>query len=276
MKELEDDIGEHSGSSTAALVQLLRDQQQQQQEQQQLFMQMLEDQRRELARSREEAEQKKKEEPDRGTPRLPKPTLQRLEASDDIEHFLATFERIAVQQKWPEDIWATQLAGLLTGKAMAAFASMPSKEASSYEEVKKAVLARYDVSDETHRLRFRQDRKQAGESYKNWSDCLRDHFKRWTKAKPGVTIEELMMIDQFLHFVPEELAVWLMERKPQTLKKVAELADEYTLVVRSRSSLHKVPTGGHPAEKDKSDNEKGSKDPSRNRNNARGQQCYPV
>ena len=273
LKELEDDIGEHSGSSTAALIQLLRDQQQQQQEQQQLFMQMLEDQRRELARSREEAEQKKKEEPDRGTPRLPKQTLQRLEASDDIEHFLATFERIAVQQKWPEDIWATQLAGLLMGKAMAAFASMPSKEASSYEEIKKAVLARYDVSDETHRLRFRQDRKQAGESYKNWSDRLRDHFKRWTKAKPGVTIEELMMIDQFLQFVPEELAVWLMERKPQTLEKVAELADEYTLV-RSRSSLHKVPTGGHPAEKDKSDNEKGSKDPSRNRNNARGQQCY--
>ena len=51
--------------------------------------------------------------------KLPKPTLQKLDAKEDIEHFLATFERIAQQQKWPKAVWATQLAGLLTGKAMA-------------------------------------------------------------------------------------------------------------------------------------------------------------
>jgi len=37
-----------------------------------------------------------------------------------VEHFLATFERIATQQKWPKEVWATQVAGLLSGKAMAA------------------------------------------------------------------------------------------------------------------------------------------------------------
>lgn len=153
---------------------------------------------------------------------------------------------------------------------------MPSEDANSYEEVKKAVLARYDVSAETHRLRFRQDRKQVGESYKNWSDRLRDHFKRWIKAKAGIPVEELMMIDQFLHCVPEELAVWLMERKPKTLKEIAELADEYTLV-RSRSNSRKAPTsaGGQPIEKDKPDAEKGSRDlPRSSRNNTRGLQCY--
>ena len=158
LKELEGDIAENSASSssTAALIQLLWDQQQQQQEQQQLFMQMLEDQKRELARNREEAETKKKEESSQGVTRLPKPTLQGLEANEGIEHFLATFERIAVQQKWPEDIWATQLAGLLNGTAMAAYASMPTEDACSYKEVKKAVLARYDVSDETHRESWEQ------------------------------------------------------------------------------------------------------------------------
>ena len=44
--------------------------------------------------------------------RLPKPTLQKLGPDDDIEHFLATFERIAKQQGWPEEVWVTQLAGL--------------------------------------------------------------------------------------------------------------------------------------------------------------------
>ena len=58
--------------------------------------------------------------------KLPKPTLQKLGDQDDIEHFMATFERIAKQQDWPKKVWATQLAGLLTGKAMAAYAALES------------------------------------------------------------------------------------------------------------------------------------------------------
>ena len=36
--------------------------------------------------------------------KLPKPTLQKLTQTDNVGHFLATFERIAVQQKWPKDV----------------------------------------------------------------------------------------------------------------------------------------------------------------------------
>ena len=38
---------------------------------------------------------------------LPKLTLQKLGADDDIEHFLTTFERIVKQQGWPTEIWPT-------------------------------------------------------------------------------------------------------------------------------------------------------------------------
>ena len=115
--------------------------------------------------------------------RLPKLTLQKLGPDDDIEHFLATFERIAKQQGWSEEIWATQLAGLLTGKAMAAYASLNSESAVSYKDVKKAILHRYDVNEEAHRRRFRSDRKKPEESYKNWGDRLFDHFTRWTNEQ---------------------------------------------------------------------------------------------
>ena len=83
----------------------------------------------------------------------------RLTEEDDIEHYLTTFERVAKQQKWPKEVWATQLAGLLTGKAMAACAALEVKSTGSYDMVKQAVLRRYDVNEETHRLRFRQDKK---------------------------------------------------------------------------------------------------------------------
>ena len=68
---------------------------------------------------------------------LPKLTLQKLRLDNDIEHFLVTFERIVKQQEWPAEIWATQLAGFLTGKAMAAYASLNSDAAASYDNVKK-------------------------------------------------------------------------------------------------------------------------------------------
>ena len=56
-----------------------------------------------------------------GRVKPPRPTLQKLSSSDDIESYLDMFERVARQQGWPENIWATQLAGLLSGEALDAF-----------------------------------------------------------------------------------------------------------------------------------------------------------
>ena len=72
--------------------------------------------------------------------KLPKPTLQKLMPTDNAEHFLATFERIAVQQKWPKEVWETQVAGLLSGKMMAAYAALTPEDASLYDKVKEAIL----------------------------------------------------------------------------------------------------------------------------------------
>ena len=47
------------------------------------------------------------------------PNLLKLNESDDVEHFLTTFVRIATANKWPEDISTLKLALLLSGKAQA-------------------------------------------------------------------------------------------------------------------------------------------------------------
>ena len=114
-------------------------------------------------------------------PKLPKPTLQKLGDKEDIENFLSSFERIATQQQWPENVWATQLAGLLTGKALAAYAAMATKDSADYDKVKEAVLHRYQVNAETHRLRFRQEKKKVEESYRAWVCRTTDHFDKWMK-----------------------------------------------------------------------------------------------
>jgi len=126
------------------MLEMMKEQQrimlQQQETQQRMMMQLLEQQKAEFASYRAEMSAALSRGGPRGEPiepKLPKPTLQKLDPKDDIEHFLATFERIAQQQKWPATVWATQLAGLLTGKAMAAFAGMKPEEAGSYAEVKR-------------------------------------------------------------------------------------------------------------------------------------------
>ena len=52
------------------------------------------------------------------------PRLARLEDSDDIEHYLLTFERLAEVYQWPKEDWAIHLIPLLTGKARSAFVAM--------------------------------------------------------------------------------------------------------------------------------------------------------
>ena len=92
--------------TTTALLQLLREQQQQAREQQMqaqeqqaaqqaLLLRVVEQQKEEMARYREEMSHLLRKEESPAKSKLPKPTLQKLGPNDDIEHFLATFERIA-------------------------------------------------------------------------------------------------------------------------------------------------------------------------------------
>ena len=52
-----------------------------------------------------------------GERRVREARLQKLTETDDIEHFLTMFERVANAYKWPDDVWVSRLAPLLTGKA---------------------------------------------------------------------------------------------------------------------------------------------------------------
>jgi len=236
------------GATTVTLVRLLVEQQrvmneqqervreqhqqalEQQTAQQRMLLEIVEQQKGEMLRYREEMNSSlRKGEEAAVKPKLPKPTMQKLGDKDDIEHFLATFERIATQQGWPKEVWAMQLTSLLTGKALAAYAAVGSEESTDYEKVKTAILHRYEVNDETCQQHFHQGMKRPEESYRAWVCRTTDYFDRWMKDQK-LTVREVVIMEQILLGVPEEMAVWLKERKPESLEQLGKLPDDYVLV----------------------------------------------
>ena len=178
------------------------------------------------------------------------PKLQRLSESDDIEHFLTTFERLAQAYNWPPDMWVLNLAPLLTGKAQSAYASMDKERAREYQPVKEAILKRYDINEETYRQRFRKTVKKEEESYAELGVRLTDMFNKWTGADKEIRtkqeIAEIIVMEQLTECMPNGLRIWLKERKPKTVNEIGELADDY---VAARKSAKDVPRRCHSCKK---------------------------
>ena len=85
-----------------------------------------------------------------------------------MESYLDMFERVAAQQEWAKETWATQLAGLLSRDALDSYSSLAPASAKEYDLVKAAILKCYDVNAETYQQRFRMETRKVTESYQNF------------------------------------------------------------------------------------------------------------
>ncbi|XP_046899735.1 uncharacterized protein LOC124483360 [Hypomesus transpacificus] len=160
---------------------------------------------------------------------LPEPRLEKLTELDDVEHFLTTFERIAVACRWPRLDWAFRLIPLLTGKARSAYVHMDMDDALDYEMVKSAILKKYDINPETYRQGFRSLEVESEENPKELYVRLKGLYGKWVqpKGKSGEEIGEILILEQFLNTLSPELQVWVREHDPRTAAEAAALADVF-------------------------------------------------
>ena len=93
-------------------------------------------------------------------PKLPKFE----EHKDDMDAYIERFERFARYQGWREDTWAVSLSSLLTGKGLEVYTSMPPEQADDYLALEKAVLKRYQLTEQGFRLKFRDSKPEQGET----------------------------------------------------------------------------------------------------------------
>ncbi len=155
--------------------------------------------------------------------------LARLEDSDDIEHYLLTFERLAEVYQWPKEDWAIHLIPLLTGKARSAFVAMDPSHTQVYDFVKTAILKKYEINAETYRLRFRNLNTPADESPQELYIRLKDLFCKWVRypSSSKGDIMEAIVLEQFLRVLYPDVRTWVKEHDPTTAAEAARLAEAY-------------------------------------------------
>ena len=78
-----------------------------------------------------------------------------VDEKDELDSYLLRFERYAENASWEKDTWAIKLSALLTGRAMDVYTRMSDADASDYDKLKKALLTRYNYTEDGYRKRFR-------------------------------------------------------------------------------------------------------------------------
>ena len=164
-----------------------------------------------------------------------KSTKFKLSAFDDsreqVYAYIVRFERFAESQGWTPEYWATALSALLKGEALNVYYRLSQDDSSQYEEVKNALLKRYEFTEEGFRSKFRKDGLQKGESFRQFANRLALYLDRWIELsktqKDFKGLRDLLLREQVLNVASRDLRVFLKERQPENVDQMAQLAEQY-------------------------------------------------
>ena len=102
-----------------------------------------------------------------------------VDEKDELDSYLLRFERYAENASWEKDTWAIKLSALLTGRAMDVYTRMSDAEASDYDKLKKALLTRYNYTEDGYRKRFREDTPETEETPDQFVIRLKNYLAKW-------------------------------------------------------------------------------------------------
>ena len=166
-----------------------------------------------------------------------RPTLPKLPAfrdkTDDIDSYLFRFETHATALKWDKTHWVTYLSALLEGTALTLFHSLSDTEAGTvtYEQLKSALLKKFQCTPEGFRKRFRESKPTAGEPFETYAVELRRLADRWISlSKVEKTYEGLLgliLSEQLLQSVSHDLATFLCEKDERSFQNLIKSAESY-------------------------------------------------
>lgn len=156
---------------------------------------------------------------------------------NDPEEFFIQFEHVATTLSWPDRFWSVLVQTALHGKSLSTYLSLESTQQSNYNTMKSAVLRAYELTGEFYRTKFRNSFKEFNQTYMEYAHSLTKLRKRWLAASGVTTYDqlcELIDLEQYLRGVPQEVKLYLVEKEVKIVDKAATLAENYSLICRSR------------------------------------------
>ncbi|XP_068731657.1 GRB10-interacting GYF protein 2-like isoform X2 [Montipora capricornis] len=154
-----------------------------------------------------------------------------VDGKDDLDAYLQRFERFAETAKWKKDGWASKLSALLSGRALEVYSRLSEDAAKDYDRVKIALMKRYNLTEDGYRRKFRVSKPEVDESPEQFIVRLDRYLLRWLElsdtARTFDGLKDLIVKEQFIDSCPKDLAIHLRERAPETLAKIAKIADQY-------------------------------------------------
>jgi len=96
-----------------------------------------------------------------------------------IDISLSRFERFATCQRWNKVDWALYLSALLKGRALDVYSRLLADQANNYDQLKAALLKRYQLSAVGFKRRFRTAKPEPGETPTQFLTRIDNYLQRW-------------------------------------------------------------------------------------------------
>ena len=130
---------------------------------------------------------------------------------------------------------------LLTGRALDVYSRLSDEDAIVYQELKSALMKRYNLTEKGYREKFRNCKPDKLESPYQYIYRMKTYLEKWIELSPSETtyqgLRDLIIKEQVLDSLPEDLSIHLHERSPETLDEVGRIAEQF-LKARGRE-LHR-------------------------------------
>ncbi len=94
---------------------------------------------------------------------------------------------------------------------------MDEDRSNQYEDLREALLAKFDISAETYRQRFRALSTPAGETPTETYHRLKGLYRRWMRPEQRSKDQmgETIILEQLLQVFPADIRTWVREHEPE-------------------------------------------------------------
>ena len=198
-----------------------------------------------------------------------------IDEKDELDSYLLCFERYAENASWEKDTWAIKLSALLTGRAMDVYTRMLDADASDYDKLKKALLTRYNYTEDGYRKRFREATPETEETPDQFVIRLKNYLAKWLELSGSSpqnfdALVDLIVKEQFINACSEDLAMYLLERGPKDLVELTTWAQKYLIAHKEQLGKSKATVQPRRADQKKTTQSK----PDSSQGHQRSLQCY--